>query len=166
MKFKDLDKSVRYAFYAMGVTFVCLLIATGITVYIANKDHEPVVDPQYYEKGLNYEKTLEDIRIMQEEGYHVATSLLEETYPLVQGDNKVEILFTKSGIPLEDAKVTILRERGATFKFNKGYILTHAGKGVYTTNVDIPDLGQWVVTIQATHLERTLKKTVKIVVQR
>lgn len=166
MKFKELDKSVRYAFYAMGIVFICLFIATGITINIATKDHEPVVDPNYYEKGLNYEKTLEDIKIMKQEGYNIQSSLFEERLPLKRGDNPVIIHFTKSGEDLSDAEITLLRERGATFKFNETFPFREIGNGKYEANIIIPDLGQWMLTIHATHKNRTLSKTIKVVVQR
>lgn len=166
MKFKDLDKSVKNIFYGMGFLFLCLFIATGVTINVANDGHEPVIDPNYYEKGLNYEKTLEDIRIMQDEGYAISGSLLEDTYPLNMGDNTIQIHFSKSGTNLDDANITILRERGATFKFNQDYKLEHKGNGIYETNLTVPDLGQWVLTIRATHAGRTLRKILKVVVQR
>lgn len=150
----------------MGFLFLCLFIATGVTINVANDGHEPVIDPNYYEKGLNYEKTLEDIRIMQDEGYAISGSLLEDTYPLNMGDNTIQIHFSKSGTNLDDANITILRERGATFKFNQDYKLEHKGNGIYETNLTVPDLGQWVLTIRATHAGRTLRKILKVVVQR
>lgn len=166
MKFKDLDKSVKWAFYAMGVTFILLFIATGITIHIATKDHEPVLDPNYYEKGLNYEKAYEDIKVMKQDGYEVLSPLFDDRFPLNLGDNEVIIDFNKSGEGIDEAKVSILRERGATFKFNQNFPMENLGNGQYKTNLTIPELGQWVLTIRATHKGRTLSKIVKVVVQK
>ncbi|MCC5815502.1 MAG: FixH family protein [Leptospira sp.] len=166
MKFKELDKSVRYAFYAMGFIFICLFIATGITINVAMDGHEPVVDPNYYEKGLNYEKVLEDIKIMKQEGYNIQSALFEDRLPLQRGDNDVVIHFTKSGEDLDTAEISIVRERGATFKFNETFPMKNIGQGKYQANVQIPELGQWMLTIKATDKGRTLSKTIKVVVQR
>jgi hypothetical protein len=166
MKFRDLDSSVRWAFYAMGFVFLCLFIATGITIQIALKGHEPIVDPNYYEKGLNYEKTLADIRLMKQEGYSLEGSIFEERLPLQTGVNTISVQFLKNDQPITNAKIWLLRERGATFKFNQNYELQHAGEGIYTTPIDIPDVGQWVLTFHATHLDRTLSKSLKVVVQK
>ncbi|MCG9875505.1 MAG: FixH family protein [Leptospiraceae bacterium] len=166
MKFKDLDKSVKAAFYAMGVIFIGLIAATAITIYIANKGHEDVIDRNYYEKGLNYEKTLEDNRIMSEEGYSITGNLFTERLPLVSGKNQIELTFQKKDRPIEDGQILLIRERGATNKFTESYQFTHLGQGKYRADVEIPDLGQWVITIYGKHGSRTFRKTAQIVVQR
>ncbi|WCL50506.1 FixH family protein [Leptospira sp. GIMC2001] len=165
MKFKDLDKSVKYAFYSMGAIFILLFIATGITVYIAKVGHEDVIEKDYYEKGLNYEKTLEDIRIMQDEGYSISSPLLVDRFPLHSGKNLVQISFTKNDIPISDGKLFVLLERGATAKFNQSNEL-YFSNNEYSGEIMIPDLGQWIITIKASHAGRTLTKTLKVTVQK
>lgn len=166
MKFKELDKSVQWAFYSMGAVFLVLFIATGITIYIAVKDHEPILDADYYEKGLNYDKTLEDVRVMKEQGYNLEGELFTERFPLTQGENPIRIRFVKQGNPITNAVIHALRERGATVKFNKTYQFQNEGNGYYTANVDIPDYGMWVLTFYATHEDRTLTKSLRVIVQR
>ncbi|NCN09351.1 MAG: nitrogen fixation protein FixH [Leptospira sp.] len=166
MKFKDLDKSVKAAFYAMGVIFIGLIIATAITIYIANKDHEDVIDRNYYEKGLNYEKTLEDNRIMEKEGYSISGNLFTERLPFIRGKNIVELSFLKKDEPIDDGSLLLIRERGATKKFTESYQFTNLGNGKYKAEIDIPEIGQWVITVYGKHASRTFRKTIQIVVQK
>lgn len=55
MKNRGLDSSIKKIFYVVGGFFVIFFLAVGITIYIAQKNYEPIIDPRYYEKGLDYE---------------------------------------------------------------------------------------------------------------
>jgi nitrogen fixation protein FixH len=167
MKFRELDKSVQRAFYAIGVTFFSLFVATGITIYLANQGHEPVLDPNYYEKGLNYEKTLEDNLKMKEEGFSIDSDIFEKVYPWTRGKNQIQVRFSQNGKPVSGARLILKIERGATFQFNQEIQLSwNQDSEAYEGDLSIEDFGLWVATIQAYHNERNFKRTTKIIVQR
>ncbi|MBP9889903.1 MAG: FixH family protein, partial [Leptospiraceae bacterium] len=68
--------TLRFAFTMMGLAFAALIGATWYTVKIAMAGHEPVMDRNYYEKGLNYEKEIAESLQMKSEGYHFVSGLI------------------------------------------------------------------------------------------
>ena len=166
-KFKDLDPSVQRVFYAIGITFALLLGATYWTVKLAFAGHEAVMDPNYHEIGLNYEKTLASTKQMLAEGYELQSTLFTDRLPLTSGNNRIEIRFVKGTEPVSGAELKLRRERGATTKFTQDFDLKETSPGVYTTDsFTVPDLGHWVVTAFAKENDRTLRKVTNIAVQR
>ncbi len=162
----NLSKSVKRAFIAMGIAFFFLIVATIYTVYIANKDFEPVADPNYYEKGLNYDKEIEKKLEMLEEGYHFETNLLTDRYPLKTGSNKVSVNLLKKDINVQDAKVFIQWERAATHKFTKKVELNFSKEDLlYTGTVDIPHYGQWIITLSSDINRKVFEKKFPIIVK-
>ncbi|MCB1193064.1 MAG: FixH family protein [Leptospiraceae bacterium] len=146
----NLSKSMKRAFFIMGIAFFFLIVATVYTVYLATKEYEPVVDPNYYEKGLNYDKEIGRKLEMKNEGYRFETNLLTEKYPLKTGSNTVSVLLFKNSEKVQDAKTFMQWERSATNKFTKRVPL-HFSKenSQYTGTVDIPYYGQWIITLIA-----------------
>ncbi len=73
----SLHPSVKKIFYVIGTFFLIFFIAVGYTIYIAQKNFEPVMDVRYYEKGLDYEKRNQEFKKAQEKNWKVSINLLE-----------------------------------------------------------------------------------------
>jgi nitrogen fixation protein FixH len=149
-----MDKSLRYLFYGIIFSFLCLFAATYHTVKIALAGHEPVINPNYYEVGLNYEKHLNEQKKMAEDGYLFTSPLLEKNY-LVTGPNQIQVKFLKKDEVLTNSEVKVKIERKATMKFNKTIDLKVQGDGTYLGEIDVEGKGQWVMTFSGTHEGKT-----------
>lgn len=159
-----MHSSLKIAFYLIGFAFVGLLVATYITVKISMQGHEGIVDPNYYEKGLKYEKHLEANKKMIEAGYRFESSLL--TAPsILLGKNNIAVGLFKNENKVSDAKVYLTIERSATNKFNQKIELSFKDDK-YLGELEVPKNGIWVITLIAlVPNEGVLQKTVQVTVQ-
>lgn len=162
----NLSKSMKRAFFVMGIAFFFLIVATSITLYFANKDFEPVIDPNYYEKGLNYDKEISQKKELIAEGYHYETTLLTERYPLKTGKNQVKVRILKNDSKIEDVKMNLVWERPATHKFTKKIRMDFSKEeSSYVGQVDIPFYGKWFVTLSSVIDGKVFEKTIPIIVK-
>lgn len=139
---------MKLAFAIIGLSFVGLLVATYITVKISLEGHEKIVDPAYYEKGLNYEKTTEANRKMIAAGYTIVFENGE--LPAVHaGDNLIRVYFRQNEKNIENAEVTMKAERGATYKYDQIVKMKPEGTGLYSANIQLPANGNWIFTFRA-----------------
>lgn len=157
--------SIRFAFIMMGLAFAALMGATWYTVKIAMIGHEPVMDKHYYEKGLNYEKEIAESVQMKSEGYHFDSSILTANANLVKGTNEIEIRILKKDVPVNNAKLVLVRERSATNKFTEQKELAFDKDGIYKANIDFPFDGSWQITLNANVEGRNFDKTFMVVVK-
>lgn len=159
------ENSVRFALIMMGLAFAALMGATWYTIKIAMTGHEPVMDTHYYEKGLNYEKEIAESVQMRSEGYHFDSSLLSTDSNLSKGVNEIEIRIFKKDLPVNNAKLFLVRERAATSKFTEKKDLIFDKDGIYRANVDFPFDGSWQITLNATVEGRGFDKTFMVTVK-
>lgn len=149
----------------MTLAFTALIAATWYTVKIAMAGHEPVMDKNYYEKGMNYEKEIAQTVQMRSEGYHFRTTLLEKDSEVTLGNNQLSIGIFKNEEPVKGAKLVLTRERSATNKFTEKKEFIYDKDGMYKANVDFPLDGPWQVTLNASVDGRSFEKTFMIVVK-
>jgi hypothetical protein len=157
-----LHPTMKWAFSFVWLAFAGLMTATYITVKIANQGHESVVDPQYYEKGLNYEKEIESQKKLSKLGFSFRSPTLEDGYAFKQGKNPIEIEFLKIQEKVLDAKLTVSIERGATQKYNSVTELSINSDGKYIGDLEVPLIGEWYLTVTASTEEGSLSKTVLV----
>lgn len=156
--FKHMDKSLRYTFYGIITTFLLLFWATYHTLKIAFTDHEGVMNKDYYEIGLNYEKFIEEQKKLMEEGYHFEGNLFGEHPTLKSGDNKFSIGFFRGDVPIEDAKISLKLEKRATDKYTKVLVLPATSKGIYEGFTNLNMEGKWFLTVTGDDHGKILKK--------
>ncbi len=159
------ENSIHFALIMMGLAFAALMGATWYTVKIAMTGHEPVMDQHYYEKGLNYEKEIAESVQMRSEGYHFDSNLLLKDSNLSKGANEIEIKILKKDIPVNNAKLFLIRERSATSKFTEKKELIFDKDGIYRANIDFPFDGSWQVTLNANVEGRSFDKTFMVIVK-
>lgn len=117
--------------------FSMLIFATYQTLKIANKDYEGVMDKNYYEKGLNFEKELNLKNTLLKEGYE----LKFQNSKLNIEDLKIE--FTKNGKFIPNQKIKLLIERPNTSKENMEFVLDES-KEYYTKKIETLKKGKWI----------------------
>jgi len=156
--FKHMEKSLRYTFYGIIATFLLLFLATYHTLKIAFSGHEGVMNKDYYEVGLNYEKFIEEQKKLIGEGYHFEGILFGEHPILKPGENPISIKFFRGDTPISDARVTVKLEKRATDKFTKIVDIQPIENGKYEGILDIATEGKWFITITGNDNGKTLKK--------
>ena len=161
---KKLHPSLKYAFSLIILLFIALFIATWYTVKISLQGHEKIVDPQYYEKGLNYERAIAAKREMHRQGYLL--QFPEEKPELYVGSNKIQIRFHRKDQPIAQAKLSVKLARGATYRFDKNYKMQNNGEGLHVSQIEIPAEGEWLMTFFAEHGDKKLEKMYRFVVKK
>lgn len=164
-KLKPEANSIRFAFTIMSLAFAALIGATWYTVKIALAGHEPVMDKNYYEKGMNYEKEIAQTVQMRSEGYHFKSSIMAEDAYAKIGSNEISIGIFKNETPINNAKLVLTRERTATSKFTQKKEFNFDKDGIYKANIDFPQDGPWQVTLNANVDGRSFEKTFTLVVK-
>ncbi len=74
----QLHPSVKRIFLIIGGFFFLFFLAIGYTIYIAQKNFEPIMDSRYYEKGLNYEKRKKEFLKAKERNWIADVNILKE----------------------------------------------------------------------------------------
>lgn len=158
---------MKLAFVWIGVAFVALIAATVVTIRYASEGYTGPIEKGYYEKGLNYEKSILEQRKMIAEGYSYESKLFTSSPDLKKGKNLVSIQFRKSGAPITGAKLQILIERSATDEWNRSLSMIEdpKNKGNYQGSIDIPEEGLWILSLQGETEGRILQKTVEVKIQ-
>jgi len=73
----QIHPSVKRIFYIIGGFFVIFFVAVGYTIYIAQKNFEPIMDQRYYEKGLNYEQRKHEFEKSKEKNWQATINILD-----------------------------------------------------------------------------------------
>ncbi len=158
-----MHRSAKNVFYFIFGLFGLLFIATFVTVRLSLKNHEGVMDKDYYEKGLNYEKVIGETREMLALGYGFSGEIFENRKFLHTGKNKIRISFTKNNSEIPNASVSMIIERGATSKLTAKHELAREGNH-FIGEVELPSYGGWLFTFYGRDGKRTLQKTFQVIV--
>ncbi|MCE9500131.1 MAG: FixH family protein [Leptospira sp.] len=127
----------------------------------AAKTYTPAVDPNYYEKGLNYEKVTAEQKAMKLEGYQFEGEIFTDSYKFRKGDNPIAIKFKKgNGVP-ENCSQELLAERPATDKFNSTTRLSPGINGTFTGNLFLPETGIWNLTVTSNCNGKKFSKSIQ-----
>ncbi|TGK12738.1 FixH family protein [Leptospira kmetyi] len=156
-----LHKSMKLAFAWIWIAFIALIAATVVTIRYANTGYTGPIEKEYYEKGLNYEKSILEQRKMLAEGYSYESILFSSNTGLKVGKNPIFIRFQKSGTPIVGAKLIVQIERSATDQYNQTVSLQEDSKnrGTYLGVLEFPESGRWILSLKGDVSGRILEKT-------
>ena len=157
--------SVRFLFTILGLAFAALIVATWHTINVAMAGHEPVIDKNYYEKGMDYEKEIAKSKQLQIEGYRFESILLQAGSNLTKAKQEVQVKLIQKDAPVNDAKLFLTRERTATNKYTEKTELIFDKDGVYKANLEFPFDESWQVTLTADLKGRKFEKTYMVLVK-
>ncbi|RHX94019.1 nitrogen fixation protein FixH [Leptospira yasudae] len=162
-----LHRTMKFAFAWIGVAFIALIAATVVTIRYANNGYTGPIEKEYYEKGLNYEKSILEQRKMLAEGYSYENPLFQSNAELKAGKNPISIRFLKSGHPVSDAKLAVQIERSATDQWNRTLELKEdtENKGTYLGEIEFPEKGRWILSLRGETGGRILEKTQELNIQ-
>lgn len=146
------DKYVLFSFLAFfGVVF----LVNGIFIYTAIKTQTGVVTEQAYEKGLAYNKTLEDAQ-----NQPALKDKITYSQPVLRW-----VLRDETDAPLLNgvAKGHMIRPVQDGHDFDISFI--SRGDGVYEAMVMPPLKGQWVVKLESVWTQNNQEKSYKTTYQ-
>lgn len=153
--FEKLDQ-LKIAFGMILATFIMLFVATFYTFKVALKDGPiQLVEKDYYQIGLNYEKTLAEKKSLEKEGYHF--EILNSSWSV--GKNEIQISYKKGEEFIPNESLILVVEKGATDKYNQVTNL-EKGNNLYYTKLDIPKNGKWLMTVKS--LDKNFSQTFTI----
>ena len=133
--------------------FGVVLIANGIMIYIALSTWTGLETPNSYLKGLDYNKTLEEVSTQNALHWTVDSVVTPVGQP---GRFAVSIrLSDKAGAPLRDARVVASFERPTHYGVDSRAELSEVEPGLYVGTVDLTEAGSWNLRRLVWHGEET-----------
>ncbi|MCW7500445.1 FixH family protein [Leptospira soteropolitanensis] len=165
MMFKELHPSLRNAMYVVLISFTALVAATFYTIRLTYKNFEPVMDKNYYEIGLNYEKAIENQKELLKEGYLIKTNW-DNQILLPMGESEISVQLEKNGTQTNSSAktMTVFLERNATTKNTARYDLKPTPNG-FVGKIPLLEKGTWnlrlVADIDGKSFEREGKISIK-----
>jgi hypothetical protein len=141
--FQDLHPSLRNVMYAVLLSFVALMAATFYTVRLTFQNFEPVIDKNYYELGLNYEKVIKDQKLLLAEGYSLELKIGDGALILPVGKQTAVVRILKDNKLSPASSVQLILERSATTKSTVSYNLKADAEGKFVGEIIVPAGGNW-----------------------
>ncbi|MCW7467407.1 hypothetical protein EHQ96_02235 [Leptospira levettii] len=161
--FKDLHPSLRNAMYVVLFSFTGLVAATFYTIRLTYKHFEPVMDKNYYEIGLNYEKAIENQKELIKQGYKLSTNW-DKTTILPLGELDLTVTLNQNESFAKADSMYVILERNATTKNTTRYDLKPSDLN-FIGKIPLKESGTWnmrlIANISGKSFEREGKITVK-----
>ncbi|MGE0754327.1 MAG: FixH family protein [Alphaproteobacteria bacterium] len=147
------DKWIPWYFV---VFFLLLFILDGIFVYLALSSHRGVVTEQAYQKGLQYNETVEAANQQAALGWQGA----------ITHENGAVLFALRDAqeTPISKARVTAYFSRPTQAGSDFSLTLDSLQKGLYGKTVSFPVKGQWDVKIVATWNQQQYQQRRRILV--
>ncbi|MGV3666433.1 MAG: FixH family protein [Leptospira bouyouniensis] len=161
--FKELHPSLRNAMYVVLFSFTALVAATFYTIRLTFKHFEPVMDKNYYEIGLNYEKAIENQKELLNQGYKLTTNWDNMTL-LPLGEIDLNVTLNQKETLVKADSIYVILERNATTKNTTRYDLKPSNLS-FTGKIPLKETGTWnlriISNINGKLFERESKITVR-----
>jgi nitrogen fixation protein FixH len=138
----------RYG-WPIGIAATLLLSAGAniLVMFIARGDPAFAVEPDYYQKAVTWDATMEQQRLNVSLGWQ-ATGTLALAAPGIPGRLSVSLV-GPGDTPIRDAVVTVEAMHNARASQRYGASLTPDGAGGYTAALDAHRPGEWEVRVTA-----------------
>jgi hypothetical protein len=88
------SSSLRRAFIVIGLFFAVFFVAIFYTVRTAVQSYEPPTDPGYHEKGMDYQKRIDEFDRAKERGWSLKVNLFDKD-SIPYGENTLTVLLEK-----------------------------------------------------------------------
>ena len=141
------------------LSFVALvLVVNAAFIITAMRTNPGLVDVDYYEKGRDYEKNIQDrIAAKNKLGWKIqlnsATADVKMTHPMKYHLNVVD----KAGLPLEATKVVLHAYRASDASADFSQVMQPLNAGVFVAEMTFPLKGKWELTASIQHHEEKLR---------
>lgn len=153
---KKYGKKVLLSFILFFLTFI---IVDAIFAYISIKTNPGVAVEQAYEKGLNYNQTLEEAEEQSKLGWNVELQYLAQK-------SQISLNLTdKNNKPITGAKISFNLSRPLQAGFESSLQANQAGAGLYLAEAKFPMKGNWQVDAIVEVSGKKFYKSEKIIVE-
>lgn len=140
------------------ITFFAVVFAVNFGfLYLAIATDDGLTDPDYYRKGLFYDRELRAERAL---GWQVGLTVEPAPGSVLKNRVRVEVT-KKDGAPLEGAEVKVVFRRPATDDYDREFGLAPAGPA-YSAEVTVPLEGYWDVVVVAGKDGHTMDRVFRI----
>lgn len=136
------------------------IISVVTMVIVATHDRSFAVEPDFYQKGLHYENTIQQ----RGENTRLGWSVKLDVGPLVSGSNQRGVrckLADRAGRPLEGAKIDLVAFAHLRASNVKSCVLLPESAGEYAGKLDFADPGIWEFRLAITRGPDTFTSVVK-----
>lgn len=144
--------------------FGVVLAVNGALAYFATTTFTGLQTENAYEKGLAYNKTLDQARAQDEMGWTVDVKV-EPVAGQAHQSLVVVAYRDRQGRPLDGMAVTARMIRPTSKGHDRDAVLAEVTPGTYGTTVDLPLEGLWDMTLAAAGKEASHQIVRRIVVQ-
>ena len=152
-----------YPYIFVGA-FMVVLVVNGALAYFATTTFTGLQTENAYEKGLAYNKTLEQARSQDEMGWSVEVKLEQ-----MAGQGHAALVAVeyrdKGGRPLEGMLVKARLIRPTAKGYDRDVVLAEVAKGTYGTTLDLPLEGVWDINLSAAGTDATHQIARRIVLK-
>jgi len=137
------------------VTFICLILGSNVAmgffaVYLALSDPSQSVIPNYYQKGLDWDKTKALWAASEKLGWSVQVAIHPDSAEAVKRTIRLTVL-DRDGKTVEKAQGSLALFHHAHAKHVQELTLNEVFPGVYECEALMPDTGRWDMTL---HLQQ------------
>lgn len=142
---------------------MALLLSAGaniLVMFIAKADPAFAVEPDYYQKAVTWDATMEQQRLNASLGWQ-ATGMLALAAPGTPGRVSVSLV-GPGGTPLTDAVVSVEAMHNARASQRYEASLTPDGAGGYAAPLDAHRPGEWEVRVTATRGSERFTQSLRI----
>ena len=161
---QDNKQAMRNPWVLGWLAFVAfVLLVNAVFIITAMKTNPGLVDADYYEKGRDYEQTVQDkITAKNKLGWQInlnsATADVTMAHAMTYNLNIVD----KAGLPLDATKITLSAYRASDANADFDQPMQRIDAGLYSTEMTFPLKGRWELIAKIQHNDDKLSFTQKI----
>ncbi|HWA50711.1 MAG TPA: FixH family protein [Dongiaceae bacterium] len=141
--------------------FAIVIAVNASLIYFAQSSFSGLDTEHPYERGLDYNRTLEAAAAQEKLGWHGKISLAKA----LNGQHELAVLFAdKAAGPIEGLEVTAYLRRPSNQGLDQTIQLHRQGSGRYAAEIALPAPGQWDVRIVARQGETSWQESERLFV--
>lgn len=164
---QDNKQAMRNPWVLGWLAFVAfVLLVNALFIMTAMKTNPGLVDADYYEKGRNYEKTIQDkITAKNNLGWQVNLNSATADVTMSKAMTYHVNIVDKAGIPLEATSVVLHAYRASDASADFSQPMQQVSAGLYSAEMTFPLKGHWELIAKIRQGEDKLSFTKKIMVK-
>ncbi len=139
-----MSKSLRQAFWLIGVFFALLFVAIGYTLHLAFSGFEPSMDEAYYRKGMDYQVHIDRFRRGETAGWRLEGGI--PSTGVTVGNRPVRFRLTAPKPIGETVRLQLRLERRASTRDRQQIVVPGEVRGndvAFSGSLRVPGPGSW-----------------------
>lgn len=145
--------------YVFFIFFAVVIAVNVFFVYISKQSWRGVVTEDAYQKGINYNKTIEQVKKQEELGWQVKVR-----YEGAKNGVMMINVFDRKGKVINDANIYVEFRRPTQEGYDFAQAIPMSG-GIYISKINFPLLGQWEAQIVVNRNGEVFQEVKRYVIQ-